>query len=187
MANFLLARDDGDDLLTAAAPAPAPVNVTLSADQVQPLLAEALARWQAAGVDTSALRGIEVRIADLGGLTLGKAAGRYHLAGRQRGRVGLVRRCDARGGFRVHHARRSGRSGTDGLTHGAGARDRPPARLRTRRIGSDAGRALAAGTRRTIGPAVAEDVLTDAFLLFSADNDVGGISNSLPGRNGQRK
>src|SRR5262249_41045721 len=32
-------------------------------------------RWQAAGVATSALRGIDVRIADLGGLTLGKADG----------------------------------------------------------------------------------------------------------------
>ena len=71
--NFLLPRDDGGDQLTAAAAAPAPVNESLRADQVQPLLAEALARWQAAGVDTSALRGIDVRIADLGGLTLGKA------------------------------------------------------------------------------------------------------------------
>src|SRR5262249_23325356 len=41
----------------------------------QPLLAEALARWQAAGIDTSALHGIDVRIANLGGHTLGQAAG----------------------------------------------------------------------------------------------------------------
>jgi hypothetical protein len=61
--------------LVAAAAAPAPVTETLRADQVQPLLAEALARWQAAGVDTSALRGAEIRIGDLGGLTLGQAAG----------------------------------------------------------------------------------------------------------------
>ena len=47
---------------------------SLRADQVQPLLTEALARWQAAGVDTSALNGIDVRVADLGGLTLGEAA-----------------------------------------------------------------------------------------------------------------
>jgi hypothetical protein len=33
------------------------------------------ARWQAAGVDTVALPGIEVRIADLGGTTLGLASG----------------------------------------------------------------------------------------------------------------
>jgi hypothetical protein len=51
------------------------VNVSLHASQAQPLLAEALARWQAAGIDTSALHGIDVRVADLGGLTLGKAAG----------------------------------------------------------------------------------------------------------------
>src|SRR5262245_23391040 len=67
--------DDGDDQLRAAAAAPAPVNETLRAGLVQPLLAEALARWQAAGVDTSALRGVDVRIADLGGLTLGQVDG----------------------------------------------------------------------------------------------------------------
>src|SRR5207302_9402857 len=43
--------------------------------QVQPPPVEALARWQAAGIDTSALHGIDVRIADLGGRTLGQAAG----------------------------------------------------------------------------------------------------------------
>jgi hypothetical protein len=42
---------------------------------MQPLLAAALARWQAAGVDTSALHNLDVRIANLGGPTLGKAAG----------------------------------------------------------------------------------------------------------------
>ena len=41
---------------------------------MKPLLAEALARWQTAGVDVSALHGIDVRVADLGGRTLGKAA-----------------------------------------------------------------------------------------------------------------
>jgi hypothetical protein len=45
--------------------APAPVSESLRSDPVRPLLAEALARWQAAGVDTSALHGIDVRIADL--------------------------------------------------------------------------------------------------------------------------
>jgi hypothetical protein len=71
--HFLLPRADGDDEMRAAGAAPVVVNQTLRAARVQPLLAEALARWQAAGVDTSALRGIDVRIADLGGLTLGKA------------------------------------------------------------------------------------------------------------------
>src|SRR5262249_34381031 len=70
-----LPRDDGDDQLRAATAAPAPVSASLGVNQVQPLLAEALARWQAAGIVTSALRGIDVRIGDLGGLTLGKAAG----------------------------------------------------------------------------------------------------------------
>lgn len=44
-------------------------------NQIQPLFTEALARWQAAGVDTSSLSGIDVRIADLGGTTLGLAVG----------------------------------------------------------------------------------------------------------------
>src|SRR5207249_1624180 len=48
---------------------------SLSAAQVTPLLTEALARWQAAGGNTSALHGIEVRIADLSGTTLGLASG----------------------------------------------------------------------------------------------------------------
>jgi hypothetical protein len=67
-------EDDGDDQLRAAAAAPAPVNGSLRADQVQPLLVEDLAHWQAAGVDTAAPRGADLRIADLGVLTLGQAA-----------------------------------------------------------------------------------------------------------------
>jgi membrane-associated phospholipid phosphatase len=75
MDHFLKPRgDDGGDQLRAAAVALAPVNVSLRSDQVQPLLTEALARWQIAGVDTSALPNLDVRIANLGGLTLGKAA-----------------------------------------------------------------------------------------------------------------
>jgi hypothetical protein len=62
------------DHLEAASAAPAPVSATLMSDEVQPLLAEALGRWQAAGIDTSGLATVDVRIADLGGLTLGKAA-----------------------------------------------------------------------------------------------------------------
>src|SRR5262245_51037721 len=50
----------GGNSLVAATAAPAPVNTTLRAELVQPLLAEALGRWQAAGVDTSALRGLGV-------------------------------------------------------------------------------------------------------------------------------
>jgi hypothetical protein len=47
----------------------------LSAEQVSPLLTEALARWQAAGVDSSAFANIDIRIADLGNATLGFASG----------------------------------------------------------------------------------------------------------------
>jgi PAP2 superfamily len=74
MDHFLLPRDHPSHFLTAATAAPAPVNESLRADQVQPLLSQALARWQATGVDTSALGNVDVRIADLGGLTLGRAA-----------------------------------------------------------------------------------------------------------------
>jgi membrane-associated phospholipid phosphatase len=71
--HFLMPRDDDDDQLTAAAAASGTVNETFHVSQVQPLLTEALARWQVVGVNTSALGAIDIRIADLGGLTLGKA------------------------------------------------------------------------------------------------------------------
>jgi membrane-associated phospholipid phosphatase len=70
---FLKPRADGDDQLRAAATAPGVARQTLRATQVRPLLAAALARWRAAGVDTSGLGHIQVRIADLGGDTLGQA------------------------------------------------------------------------------------------------------------------
>jgi ELWxxDGT repeat protein len=47
----------------------------ITTDQITPLLAQALARWQAAGVDTSALGAVDVRVSDFGGRTLGLAAG----------------------------------------------------------------------------------------------------------------
>lgn len=47
----------------------------LSPNQAQPLLAEALARGQAAGVDTTSQSGVDVRTTDLGGATLGLAVG----------------------------------------------------------------------------------------------------------------
>ncbi len=63
-------------LQAAGATAPhAAGGAILSAGQVSPLLTEALARWQAAGVNTSALHGIDVRIADLPGNMLGQASG----------------------------------------------------------------------------------------------------------------
>jgi biopolymer transport protein ExbB len=47
----------------------------LSLSQVDSLFPEALDRWQASGVDISAMDGIDVRIADLSALTLGLASG----------------------------------------------------------------------------------------------------------------
>jgi hypothetical protein len=63
----------GGKKFEAAVAAPVPVNVPFRPDQVQPQLAEGLTCWQATGVDTSALSGNDVRIADLGGLTVGTA------------------------------------------------------------------------------------------------------------------
>lgn len=48
---------------------------SLLAAQAQPILAEALSRWQAAGADIQPLGNIRICIADLGGTTLGLAAG----------------------------------------------------------------------------------------------------------------
>jgi hypothetical protein len=53
-----------------------PVGESLRTSQVQLLLDEALRRWQSIGVDVSALHGIDIRIADLGGRTLAQASGR---------------------------------------------------------------------------------------------------------------
>jgi uncharacterized delta-60 repeat protein len=73
--DFALARYQGDAPLLAAA-APAKVTSTILTDsQVQPLLNEALARWQAAGVDVSALKNLTIRIMDLSGNYLGMADG----------------------------------------------------------------------------------------------------------------
>ena len=48
---------------------------TLTSGQVDSLLPEAIHRWQLAGIDTSALAGLDIRIADLSGATLGLAYG----------------------------------------------------------------------------------------------------------------
>jgi len=74
MDGLLKPRDDGDDQLRAVAGASVPVTKSLRGNQARSLLNEALARWRAAGIDTSALGKVDVRIADLGGLTLGKVA-----------------------------------------------------------------------------------------------------------------
>lgn len=61
--------------LQAVAPSVKAEAQVLSPDQVQPLFAEALTRWQAAGVDTSALGNIQIQISNLAGTTLGLAVG----------------------------------------------------------------------------------------------------------------
>jgi polyvinyl alcohol dehydrogenase (cytochrome) len=48
---------------------------TLTADLAAPLLSEAIARWQAAGADMSALADVQIAIADLRGTQLGLASG----------------------------------------------------------------------------------------------------------------
>jgi probable HAF family extracellular repeat protein len=47
----------------------------LTTTQVQPLLAAAIEHWQAAGADISGMSNIDLRVVDLGGTTLGLAAG----------------------------------------------------------------------------------------------------------------
>jgi hypothetical protein len=70
----LFAVGRGNKLMAESLPAK-PINQTLRADTVGPLLTEAIRRWQAAGVDTSGLGSIRIQIANLGGRTLGLAAG----------------------------------------------------------------------------------------------------------------
>lgn len=69
-----LAYRDGDRL-TAQNSSAQLVNQTLSTDLAQPLLAEAISRWTAAGVNTDQLGHIQFQVSNLGGSTLGLAAG----------------------------------------------------------------------------------------------------------------
>jgi hypothetical protein len=76
----------GEDVFFALVPTPSPLAAagrvagtsrlgSLTATAAEPLLAEALHHWQAVGIDISALGVIDVRIANLGGATLGQASG----------------------------------------------------------------------------------------------------------------
>lgn len=58
------------DRLQAAAAVTHPIHRSLSAKQVKPLLAEAIHRWQAVGVDTPGIGDIRIQITNLGGTTL---------------------------------------------------------------------------------------------------------------------
>lgn len=62
----------GDQLMAERA-SPNPVNRTIKAAKLQPLITEALTRWQAFGVDAPA---IDIRISQLPGATLGQVVGR---------------------------------------------------------------------------------------------------------------
>jgi hypothetical protein len=74
----LMALDDAplaSSALLAAAPPANFVEQSLTKFDVQPLMAEALRLWEATGVDTSALSGMNVQVRNLGGTTLGQASG----------------------------------------------------------------------------------------------------------------
>src|SRR5262249_8689411 len=61
-------------LLADTLPAGEPAADGLTPEQLQPVLAEALRRWEAAGVDTSGLSTLQVQITDLPGAFLGLAS-----------------------------------------------------------------------------------------------------------------
>src|SRR5262249_26469611 len=64
----------GDNLMVASGP-PISITQSLPVGRVQPLFAAALARWQAAGADTSVLDNVQIQTGNLGGHTLGMASG----------------------------------------------------------------------------------------------------------------
>lgn len=65
----------GGKKLTAETAATNPTSSVLSQSDAQSLLGAALVRWQAAGVDTSGLKNMQVRVTDLGGNTLSEVKG----------------------------------------------------------------------------------------------------------------
>ncbi len=71
---FLMALDPPALLLAATVPTKS-IDQSLTVSQYRPILAEAQRRWEAAGVDMSALSGVKVQVRNLGGTTLGQASG----------------------------------------------------------------------------------------------------------------
>ena len=74
----LVVRLTSDDLPSAFLAASVPVKSveqSLRVSEYQPLVVEALSRWEAADVDTSSLSGMTVQVRNLGGTTLGLASG----------------------------------------------------------------------------------------------------------------
>jgi membrane-associated phospholipid phosphatase len=180
--------DDGDDQLRAAAATPAPVNESLRAGQVQPLLAEALARWQAAGIDPSALNGITVHIANLGGLTLGKAVG---------GGIWLDDNAAGWGWFVDPTPRNDSEFTTPGNQGEQGRMDLLT--VLEHEVGHLLGRGheavgvmqetLGAGLRRTVGVTLANDAggLGAAQALFAWDADAPWIDQPFASSHGKRR
>jgi hypothetical protein len=72
---YVLKLNKGSALTASSLPGYSSSEV-ITRSGVQPLFAEALSRWQSTGVDPSRFGSIEIRVADLGGTTLGRAAGR---------------------------------------------------------------------------------------------------------------
>ena len=146
------------------------------------LLTEALDRWEAAGVDTSALPGIDVRIADLGGLTLGQAGN---------GVIVLDDNAAGWGWFLDRTPRNDSeftRRGNQGeknrmdlltvLTHEVGhllGYDHEPGGLMRE--------TLDAGTRITVGPAAAGPSASPTLVSWSPDSPWAG--DGLVGRKRQ--
>src|SRR5262249_55290056 len=73
--SLTITRGVGPAPLSADTAGPGTTAPALSESQVAPLLAEALARWQAAGVDISRLSNVRVEVVNLPGSALGMAAG----------------------------------------------------------------------------------------------------------------
>jgi hypothetical protein len=181
-------EDDGDDQLRAAAAALAPVNASLRAGQVQPLLAEALARWQAAGIDPAALNGFAVRIADLGGLRLGKAFG---------GVIWLDDNAAGWGWFVDPTPRNDSEFTTPGNQGEQGRMDLLT--VLEHEVGHLLGRCheaegvmqetLGAGLRRTVGPTPAKDAGWDgaAQALLAWNADAPWLDQALDSRHGKRR
>jgi PAP2 superfamily len=160
----------GESLTAAGAPA-RPVHQSLRANRVQPLLAEALARWQAAGVDTSALAGIDVRVADLGGTTLGLASGRTIWLDDNAAGWGWFVDRTPRGDSEFSRPGNQGeRHRMDLLTvlehevgHLLGYGHEPTGLMQE---------TLAAGTRVTVGPAAAKPGDSATLIAWSPDSPV---------------
>jgi len=73
--DIVMARYLGDPPLQAASTPAHQRSTTVTAVQVQPILAEAIARWNAAGADTSRLGNVTVQIVDLDSGYLGMTDG----------------------------------------------------------------------------------------------------------------